>query len=670
MKLKDCQYSKKRRGLSTIVGALLFLVLMVASFSVLGIALNSQTEVATTSRDIAAIELKKQQEDFTINSILQESGKFLEINATNRGQNPTEIFTMIMTNKSDIGQPTKTYQIPSDTSYLAPGDDDPTDVVNTLDLNMTLAANPGDPDREYDIKLISSLGTIKKLKLLCNDVDCGGGTTGAGIMQIQIFLDGPTGINTKTSTIIMLVTNNGDAKITNVIPDFLDSPDCDNILFSQTGSGTADFTNCNFESTSPVQLVPGQTAFFIWDGTITGQVGDVLTFCNNASGIDPNPVLGEPFGPGAPCDTLEIIDPNDCGLADCGGGDGDDDPLDEKFITRPELFLTIPSPYGTPGTPIGGNDEPDRAIWGANVVNPTDTTMFIHKITITAFPPASSENFNVVAPGGSQDVDCKPQDISPGIGNVPSALPFNPGGPHQLDEAGSWSCPGSNTIMWRDYDNPITLPPQSTFPFLVALMSADPVQKNAESVLVDSTVYTTSGSFGKGNYQTTSYNKGLYANIFATTDWENPLDFDNMITSVSNIPSNTTARFTVVLTDFDTDENTFINATSKIVVNVPRAFTEVKVITAETSNPGILIGATDIEPSVVIHPDKTTQIIATVPGQIGDINGLEYVVLTFEARAPVVTKEKLMVMYTLANGQGTNNNSVGPLSEIILIVVP
>ena len=80
---------------------------------------------------------------------------------------------MVITNKTDVGEPTATYIIPSDTSYLAPGDDEPTDILNTLDLTMELAANPGDPDRVYDIKIISSLGTIKKIKLFCNDVDCG-----------------------------------------------------------------------------------------------------------------------------------------------------------------------------------------------------------------------------------------------------------------------------------------------------------------------------------------------------------------------------------------------------------------------------------------------------------------------------------------------------------------
>ena len=46
--------STKRRGLSSIVGALLFVVLMVSTFAVLGVALDSQTDIASTGRDVAA----------------------------------------------------------------------------------------------------------------------------------------------------------------------------------------------------------------------------------------------------------------------------------------------------------------------------------------------------------------------------------------------------------------------------------------------------------------------------------------------------------------------------------------------------------------------------------------------------------------------------------------
>jgi hypothetical protein len=194
------------------------------------------------------------------------------------------------------------------------------------------------------------------------------------------------------------------------------------------------------------------------------------------------------------------------------------------------------------------------------------------------------------------------------------------------------------------------------------------VTKNVESVLVDSTVFTTSGSFGKGNYQSTSYDNGTLANVYGTTDPLNPLDHTKIITSVSNILSGSVQKFHIVLAESDVAATTYIKANSKIIINVPRAFTLVDVIESETT--GIIITPVGVEPSVVVHPDNTTQIIATIIDHIGDQTSPEAIVLTFEATAPTVSTEKLMVMYTLANGEGTNNNSVGPLSEIVLVVVP
>ena len=92
MKSKDCQFiPKNRRGLSTIVGALLFVVLMVATFSVLGIALNSQTDIVQTSRDVTDLGLAQQQEKFVFNAAQQLPGNFLQVNLTNQGQNAAEM---------------------------------------------------------------------------------------------------------------------------------------------------------------------------------------------------------------------------------------------------------------------------------------------------------------------------------------------------------------------------------------------------------------------------------------------------------------------------------------------------------------------------------------------------------------------------------------------------
>jgi len=220
MKFNNCQFtSKNRRGLATVVGTLLFVVIVVAIFSVSGVALNSQADIVSTSRDESDHALKKQQEDFFINTILQLPAGFLQVNLTNQGQNAAEMFTVIMTNKSDVGYPTRTFEIPSATSFLAPGDDKSTNIVSTLDLAL---ATPGLGLREnYDFKVISSLGTIKKLSVTCDDTGLCGPVVpliGPASLSAQLFLDGPIGINTKMSTVIMFVQNTGGVPLEDVYP--------------------------------------------------------------------------------------------------------------------------------------------------------------------------------------------------------------------------------------------------------------------------------------------------------------------------------------------------------------------------------------------------------------------------------------------------------------------
>jgi len=670
MKRKDFQYTtKKRRGLSSIVGSLFFVVLMVSAFSMFGLALQSQSDMGETARIVANANLSQQQEDYKIN-IYTDSNQLLTVDVNNVEQNVVEIFSLVITNKTGVvaaaaGYPVNIHDIPLDSSFVTPGET--ANVVSTTPITLALAANPGDIEL-YHFKVISSLGTIKTQSVSCDDTVCGAIASAGGGLTATLFLDGPNAINTKTSTVIMFVTNTTPVAITNVQPTAGFSPVFCDDLWTVDVSGTTetlfteDVSPCVVSPSSPITLDPHGSVLFTWDGVITGDIDAVFTFCSAVSGDHPD---DGPITSGDPtCDSVTVIDPNDCN--GCGGDAGDEDILDEKFITRPELFLTIPSPFGEGDR---GETLPPpiiRALWGANVVNPTDTTMYIHKITITAFPPASNDNTDIIKHSSAKPLSCNPQDISPGDGTVPSPI-IDPE-LKQADEAGFWSCPGANTIMWKNYANPIELLPQSTFPFLVKLESHRPVSENVESVLVDSAVYTTSGSFGKGNYQSTAYDDGMLANIYETTDPLNPLDIDKISTSRTNIPSGSVQKFHIVLAESDVEADTYIQANSKIIVNVPRAFTLVDVIESETT--GIIITPVGVEPSITIHPDKTTQIIATITNDIGDQDSPEAVVLTFEATAPTVATDKLMVMFTLANGLGTNNNSVGPLSEIVLHVVP
>ena len=157
-----------------------------------------------------------------------------------------------------------------------------------------------------------------------------------------------------------------------------------------------------------------------------------------------------------------------------GGGSSEDDPdiINEELLARPKLFLTIPSPQG---------DSSQKALWGINVANPVNAPMEVSKLSLTVFAPGANNNDKIFASS------CQPENIFPtGIND--------------------WDCPSENIIMWEDYANPVTIPANSTESFLVKVIPGSIAGQNIlESVVVQASVFTDVGSFGKSGYQTTMY---------------------------------------------------------------------------------------------------------------------------------------------------------------------
>ena len=93
---------------------------MVAGFSVLSLALDAQTDIVTTQRIISDVELKKQQERFGI-AVSTDSDNQLDISVTNFGQNPVEISSFWVINKTLSTQPAKRYSVNYDDSFITGG---------------------------------------------------------------------------------------------------------------------------------------------------------------------------------------------------------------------------------------------------------------------------------------------------------------------------------------------------------------------------------------------------------------------------------------------------------------------------------------------------------------------------------------------------------------------
>jgi hypothetical protein len=182
---------------------------------------------------------------------------------------------LIITNSTDVtnGFPTAVYDILSDASFVGPGYTG--NIVITTPITLGLAQNPGEIEL-YHFKVISSRGTIKTTSVSCDDLQCGAISSGGGGLTATLFLDGPNGVNSKTSTVVMFVSNTADVAITDVQPTAgFSAPYCDDLWVSDNSTATETFfvedvVPCVVSPSSPITLDPHATTLFKWDGTIVG----------------------------------------------------------------------------------------------------------------------------------------------------------------------------------------------------------------------------------------------------------------------------------------------------------------------------------------------------------------------------------------------------------------
>jgi len=351
--------------LSSVVGALFFTVLMIAGFSVLSLALDAQTDIVTTQRIISDIEIKKQQEQFGILAST-DGNDILNISINNQGQNPVEISSIWITNKTLSDQPVTRYNVNYNDAFIPSGFTN--NILSTQSLEIV-------PDT-YGLKVISAFGTIKTIELV---VGAGGSSTG---LRAELITDPPDVIIGQNVTIAMIVTNTGDGIIQNVEPD---------PLFV---GGTGSVISASSHTPSSIDLDRGESVMFSWDYQVTGNSGDDLNFSAIARG---DSVIPDDVFSNVVSDVSILRNPSDGGV--------DPDIVSDDLLARPQLFFVIPSSQGKSGD--------TEALWGINVVNPINAPMEVSKLVITAFAPGGNNNDVLFDRTGNT---CNFNPISPTLG--------------------------------------------------------------------------------------------------------------------------------------------------------------------------------------------------------------------------------------------------------------
>lgn len=423
---------------------------------------------------------------------------------------------------------------------------------------------------------------------------------GNGPLKTKLMIDPPDVSIGENATAWIFVTNTGTTRLLNVTTGPITiTPSSSVISASPVLQPTAD-------------LAPSESAIFAWKYTLMGTIGTSVQFSTYAQGIDEETKTLIKSGN----ETISVNLRDNNGLGSI---------LTQTLLSKPEIFMVIPSPFG---------DSSQKGLWGVNVVNPTSQPIYVSKVVINAISPRAQSNDLIF------DTNvCAPQTVLP----TPS----------------SWSCPANNQLVWKNTLNPQRIDPKSVFPFLAKVTpgSLANSQADLETIVMQTNVFTTLGQFGKAGYGASMKNTGASIPNVYLAKMPESVNSANILSNMTHIKAGTTVKFNATIADFDTNTANVISAGSRLIINIPKGWTNVNILSSNGFAP----------PSLQSFADTSSQIMGILSN---DIDGTTVTSRTiqFTATAPPIPDTQMYVMYILADGDVNNAFPIGPLAEIVLQV--
>ncbi len=532
--------------------------------------------------------MEKTKEKFVISASTDPvQNNKLGIQVKNLGTNPVELSNVWIINNSG-NFPAAKYEVNYANAFIPSGYG--ADILENQPLFLSTD--------EYDIKVVSTLGTIEKAKL-----EVGGSNN----LRAKLLAIPPNVHINSNVTLTLHVENIGNSPLLNVKPAI----DLPNMLPA--------FDPPNPPPPPSVDLDPGESNFFTWKYIAKGgavPAGTMVNFDVWANATEEG--TGFSVASNTVYENVKMLEPLETEII----------VLNEDLFSRPGIFLIIPGPFG---------DGPEKAIWGANIVNPTPQNMYVSKLVITLLSPrANSLDRIFSATAGAQY--CDPETIAP----TPD----------------SWSCPENNELVWKDLNNPVKIPPYSVFPF-IAKVHADRLSGSSdtlEAIIVNGNVFTTVGEFSKAGYSSSMDNNGnSYVNVYLSDVPHSTTSADIKVNQT--VGSGLVQQFNVVIADFEIG-GTQIDDTSKLIINMPKGW---------SIDSGSITGFGNFVWNYQSFTDTSSQIIANFTSNLTDGGRT----IQFDATAPTVGNEQMYVMYVLGDGKTTDQDfSLSTLAEVVLKVTP
>lgn len=253
---------RTRRGLSTVVGAVIFTAVMISALGYVSYSLGlignfSETVIVEDSR-----QREKDTESFEITSVGITSSNKLNATIKNTGNIPVTLRTLWIDRQGPAYDPQKFVLnntiAPSGVVYVGPA------------LGFTINSTAG-----YDMKVVTQRGNAKTFF-----VNSPG--------QAPLFIKAhtiPSVVSTEFDTVVLMTVTNNATDATTVFNLVPSTPTVD--ISACAGSCTATYVSGPDPPSYPT-LRPGETATFKWAYTIAGSDANRITFTTALGGTSGN----------------------------------------------------------------------------------------------------------------------------------------------------------------------------------------------------------------------------------------------------------------------------------------------------------------------------------------------------------------------------------------------
>ena len=589
----------RRRGLSSVVGAVFMILVMIGALNVILLAMRQQDTVTQTLIDKSSSSLSRLNEQISITDIKVTNGNKLNMTVANSGGSAAKLASIYIVNETASPKTQYRYDLGNDP---VDGRASKTNVGTSLALNVKT-------DTKYSIKVVTAAG---------NTATSGITSISRVALPMSITIVPPTVSPGSNVTVLFTVTNN----LTEYnLPGSLNPTLSKSLSCSPVGVG------CQFiDKINPVGQViqKGSTAIFQWVTWVNAPDGTVLTF--NASLAN------------AKTGNFVITKSNVNIVTQSQGSFQAEQVVGADLLVKPEVFPIFPGPFGASS---------QLSLWGVSIANPVNQTMKVSRIVFTlTSPDAQGNQYQLI---------------------TPSALPLcgSVAGLQMIYHLhGTWTCPGTGIMMWRDTSSPEQIPAYSAATFIVRVQPGT-VTSDEPAFITGVTVFTSYGQFAKTGFAGNMKSAGTSIGNVWLTDTQTPataVTNSHMFGNYSKPRSGIPFLMNVTVADLDSVSSTKIKAGTSFIINVPPGWSNI-ILTNTTAFTNL---------SVVTHTDTSTQIRGDLINDLGGAASPQAKILAFKGTPPAVVRSTVFIMYVLLDGVTIDATpfSVDAFGGFALVVKP